>query len=366
MDIFLVSNLNHNKNIQVKKKEKTLQELKDMLKEDLNDMLRVSIIHKIKALDETVDEQVRAPLMERLLNLKPRLEAINAWPRAMVVHFGFGHDWLHGHETRIDFEKQIIQYFKSSTQHGGQFALTYSTAGALNPDNTFCCIIDQLKGKTGTQTQHYLKMFAPGDRQNISIYRDNYHQDTSEGPVFFSEQIVCCPLCSDIHDKKFHEPVKDLIRCGDRYNGRRVIHLDQNLGFQFLRDRDAEHRLKKIVEVAEKVVNGKFFDNGMVLRRCQDCKKLSYFDHWKKIYRQAKDWATDRWVCTNKKQEAVDLLQNLSRLYPEKFKIKAAIKKSILRRAKKIKKIRPLSKGEIIFFSMNLAAAEIKKLKLES
>jgi hypothetical protein len=295
------------------------------------------------------------------------LEAINAWPTAMVVHFDFGHHWLHGHETKIDFERQVIEYNKSSTQPGG-CVNTYSSPDAVNPRNDFYCISNQLQGKNNFKTvnvQNYLQIFKPGNRKDISFLR-YYRNETNEGPAFFSEQLICCPLCSKIHDKKFHEPVRDLIRDGDRYRGIHVIRFQQDLGFQGLEDRGADYRLRKIVEVAEKAVEGKFFDNGMVFRRCQDCKKLSYFDRWKKIYKQAKDWATDSRVSISKKQEAVDVLQNLTRLYPDKFKIKASIKKSILRRVKKIKKIRPLSKGEIIFFSMNLGAAEIKKLKLES
>jgi hypothetical protein len=316
---------------------KTLEEQRDALEAE---------IERINAKES---EDKCRPLRDELLSLQPQLEAIGAWPCAVIIDFHFGNTWLHANEAQLFFSEQLSIYQKSSSGWGGSSS-RWSMSGVFggsrredaeaNPyywNNYF----DAERGLHIPTSKEMLCLFKPFDRTKCWAYQEEH-----VGRVFFYEQVICCPICGIVHRDVKNSGVK--IKYGEYGND-----------WQWPDKLRGDHyKMETLVSSAKAILSGQLFNNGAVFKRCNRCDGRSFLDKWNALYKRAKD--------SFRFQESGDsqkLLTNLESIWPDKFAVKAQLKTSIFRQAKKRARIKPLSRGELAFFSMHLAASQVKELK---
>jgi hypothetical protein len=322
----------------------------------------VSAIARLQALEEQRDaleseiERIRSkesadkcrPLCDELLSLQPQLEAIGAWPCAVIIDFHFGNTWLHANEAQLFFDEQLSIYRESSSGWGGSssrwsMARVFGSrkedaeADAYYWNNYFGA---EREASIPT-TKEMLFLFKPFDLKKCRAYQKQYI-----GRVFFYEQVICCPICGVIH--------RDL-----KESGVNIEYGHFGNEWQWPHKLRGDHyKMETLLSAAKAILSGGLFDNGLVFKRCEGCSGQSFLDKWNALYKRAKD--------RPRFQEIGDcqrLLTNIEAIWPDKFGVKRQVKTSIFRQAKKRARIKPLSRGEIAFFSMHLAASQIKELK---
>jgi hypothetical protein len=97
--------------------------------------------------------------------------------------------------------------------------------------------------------------------------------------------------------------------------------------------------------------------------RCKRCRdnKWSFRDAWK--YRH-EEVIRPNWSCNSEDWDAYRAAKKMiESIWPEDFQTKQSHRKAIFRHARKRASIKPLSRGELAFFSMHLAASQVKELK---
>lgn len=322
---------------------KTLEEQRDALEAE---------IERIQAKDS---EDKCKPLMEELLSLKPQLEALGAWPCAVIVDFHFGNTWLHANEAHLYFSEQLSCYRQSSSGWGGRSS-HWSMPGVLDrtrrsdDEGDPYCWNNYFRGEGGRNvhssipnTKEMLGLFRPLDRAECWI-----GQTGDIGRVFFYEQVVCCPICAFVH--------RDLKGSGVKINWQ-----DYGNDWQWHDKLRGDHyKMETLLSSAKAILSGQLFDNGLVFKRCERCAGHSFLDKWKTLYKTAKEHVRVRY---GESKERDQFLKNIESIYPDKFGVRAQVKTSIFRQAKKRARIKPLSRGELAFFSMHLAASQVKELK---
>ncbi len=303
-------------------------------------------IERIRAKDS---EDKCKPLMEELLSLKPQLEAMGAWPCAVIVDFHFGNTWLHANEAHLYFSEQLSCYRESSSGWGGASS-HWTMPGALDEHRRKDDQADPYswnnyfrgeRTRSVPNTKEMLGLFRPLDRTECWI-----GQTGNTGRVFFYEQVACCPICAFVH--------RDLKESGVKINW-------QAFGNDWLwpeKMRGDHYKMETLLSSAKAILSGQLFDNGLVFKRCERCAGQSFLDKWRGLYKKAKE-GNRLWDS----KECDQFLNNIESIYPDKFGVKAQVKTSIFRQAKKRARIKPLSRGELAFFSMHLAASQIKELK---
>jgi hypothetical protein len=98
--------------------------------------------------------------------------------------------------------------------------------------------------------------------------------------------------------------------------------------------------------------------------RCKRCRdnKWSFRDAWK--YRHEKVIRPNWRSCHNEDWDAYRAAKKMiESIWPEDFQTKQSHRKAIFKHARKRASIKPLSRGELAFFSMHLAASQVKELK---
>jgi hypothetical protein len=289
-----------------------------------------------------------APIREELLSLRPKLEARGAWPCALIIDFHFGNTWLHANEAHLYFSEQISCYRQSSSGGGGRssywtmpgvlehFMREYPQGSVYEWNSYFKCDY-----RYCPNSKQLGNTFKPFDRTECWI-----GQSQDVGRVFFYQQVSCCPMCGFV-DRNL-KPSNCEIKRGEYGN-------DWQWPDKLRND---QYKLKTLLAGARAILSGELFDNGAVFKRCETCRNLSYLDNWRRIYKRAKESLRDR-----DSEYSARLLQNIESIWPDKFGVRAQVKTSIFRQAKKRARIKPLSRGELAFFSMHLAASQVKELK---
>lgn len=310
---------------------------------------RDALAVEIERMEEAESQKKCEPLREELLSLLPQLKAIGAWPCAVIVDFHFGNTWLHANEAQLYFSEQLSCYRQSSSGWAGSSS-RWSMAGVLGSTNTsdktgfaycwnnyFCGQRDQFI----PNTKEMLNVFKPQDTTECSIFQSQY-----VGRVFFYEQVICCPMCGFVHRELKQSAVK--IKFGNYGND-----------WQWPDKQRGDHyKLETLLSSARAILSGGLFDNGLVFKRCERCVGDSFLDKWKALYKRTTDESRFR-----DGEECAKLLTNIQSIWPDKFGVKAQVKTSIFRQAKKRARIKPLSRRELAFFSMHLAASQVKELK---
>jgi hypothetical protein len=304
---------------------------------------------EIERISAKESEDKCKPLCAELLLLKPQLEAIGAWPCAVIVDFHFGNTWLHANEAHLYFSEQLSCYRQSSSGWGGSSS-RWSMPGALGSTNTtdkggsayyWNNYFGGERDRHIPNTKEMLNVFKPGDTTECWVF-----QNQDVGRVFFYEQVICCPMCGFVHRDLKKSAAK--IKLGDYGND-----------WQWPdKQRGDYYKMETLLSSAKAILSGGLFENGLVFKRCERCAGHSFLDKWKALYKQATDESRFR-----DSEESAKLLTNIESIWPDKFGVKAQVKTSIFRQAKKRARIKPLSRGELAFFSMHLAASQVKELK---
>jgi hypothetical protein len=288
------------------------------------------------------------PLCDELLSLQPQLEAIGAWPCAVIIDFHFGNTWLHANEAQLFFSEQLSIYRQSSSGWGGSSS-RWSMSGALGSSgrdaearpyywNNF---FDAERGRNVPTTKEMLFLFKPYERTKCWAYQKQH-----VGRVFFYEQVIFCPICGRIHRDTKESGVK-------------IKYSDYGNDWQWPDKLRGDHyKMETLLSSAKAILSGELFDNGAVLKRCKDCVGKSFLDKWSNLYKEAKDRPRFQDI-----EDCKQLLTNIEAIWPDKFGAKRQVKTSIFRQAKKRARIKPLSRGELAFFTMHLAASQLKELK---
>jgi hypothetical protein len=288
------------------------------------------------------------PISDELLSLQPRLEAMGAWPCAVIVDFHFGNTWVHANESHLYFSERLSCY-RTSSSGWGRRSSYWSMSGVRNKtrrsDNEAdpYCWNNYFRGERNASvpnSKEMLGIFKPLDRTECRI-----GQARELGRVFFYQQVICCPICSFVHRDLKDSRVKINWQLGDDWQWPEKLRGDP-------------YKMETLLSSAKAVLSGKLFDNGLVFKRCERCVGHSFLDKWKALYKTAKQHV--RYADT---QATDEFLKNIESIHPDKFGIKAQVKTSIFRQAKKRARIKPLSRGELAFFSMHLAAQQVKELK---
>jgi hypothetical protein len=289
------------------------------------------------------------PVCKELLSLQSKLEEIGAWPCALIVDFHFGNTWLHANEAHLHFSDQVSCYresFSGSGGSGNRWSMPRVLDQTSRKDDEAEPYFwnNYFSGKRDVSlpnTKEMLGVFKPLDQAECWIWKT-----PDIGRVFFYEQVICCPICAFVH--------RDLKDSGVKIN-RREYGNDWQWPDKF---QDDEYKIKTMLSSAKAILSGQLFDNGLVFKRCERCAGHSFLDKWKSLYKRSKQQAR-----YSDSKQYDEFLKNIESIYPEKFKTKAQVKSSIFRQAKKRARIKPLSRGEIAFFSMYLASSQVKELK---
>ena len=303
---------------------------------------------EIKRIEEEASHKKCEPLREELFSLRPQLEAIGAWPCAVIVDFHFGNTWLHANEAHLYFEEQLSCYRRSSSGGGGGSGqwtmpgvLDHIMRGEIEGDDWYWNNYFQSERSSLPNIKQMLAAFTPFKKTDCWI-----GQIQGEASVFFYEQVSCCPMCGFVDRRLRSSNVKiDKSGYGNDWQYPQKM-------------RESRDILKTLLCSAKAILSGGLFANGLVFRRCEQCAKLSFSDNWRRIYKRAKDNFR-----RDDRKSSDQLCRNIESIWPDKFGVKAQVKTSIFRQAKKRARIKPLSRGELAFFSMHLAAAQVKELK---
>jgi hypothetical protein len=315
---------------------KTLEEQRDALEAE---------IERIRA-KESSDKC--KPLCDELLSLQPQLEAMGAWPCAVIIDFHFGNTWLHANEAQLFFDEQLSLYQQSSSGWGGSSS-RYSMPSVLgskrqDPEAEAYYWNNYFNGERGLHiptTKEALCLFKPFQREKCRAYQKQH-----VGRVFFYEQVIFCPICGTLHRDTKESGVK-------------IKYSEYGNDWQWPHKLRADHyKIETLLSSAKAILSRELFDSGAVFRRCRKCAGQSFLDKWNALYKQAKD--TLRF---EEREHCKQLQSHIEAIWPDKFGAKRQIKTSIFRQAKKRARIKPLSRGELAFFTMHLAASQIKELK---
>ena len=309
---------------------------------------RDSVNKQIAAMEQNIAKEKATPIVAEIAKYKSKLQAVGCWPCAVVVDFHFGNTWLHANEAHYNFE-ECVSYRRISSSQSGMGRLHYSFPDALHykingeVDGSIGQWSDFFAGGNYSKplVQEFLETFIPFTRIETRIAPDK-----TLARVLFEERLSCCPICGSIKRQK------------ERAAG---YSSDNAYGWEYDLQwgRQPEQSvLKNILQRAQAITQNALFDNGIKLERCDNCRRKSFVHKWGVIYKAAKERRK-----TQQREDCEIVIRNISNIYPHRFGYKAQIEKSIFRQAKKRVRIKPLRRGEIAFFSMNLAATQMKQLK---
>lgn len=310
-----------------------------------------SIQAEIDRLDDIDRQQRCAPLIADLHSMQNRLQRVGAWPVAIIVDFHFGNTWVHANEAHLNFAECASAYVRSTSSWGSP-SNRFSLGGAFEKHSvTRRRDLDPYLWKNffeGVSAgyiplgKEMLNMFVP---QQTGICDVGERREC--GAIFFRERVVCCPLCYRLQlDPSDNRTRSDY---GSFWQHPETQRKDRYI-------------LRGLIENAKAILSGKLFDNGLVFRRCCDCSGLSFLDNWKRLHKHILK-SLPGIISQHEEEMANSVLRHIESIWPDRIRRKDNANASIFRQAKKRLKVKPLSRGEIAFFSMHLAASEIKKLK---
>jgi hypothetical protein len=312
---------------------------------------------QIAAIEKQAFAEERSKPLAALRRKREDLLAKQGWPILVIVAWHPANTWMHAHEHWLNFETGEVCYRRSESGWSGGFSGHFSLQSVFGRlrerDAAFCAWYNENYFLGNKDSVPYFKKYVT----EFAPFKTLSHRFWGgiAGRVVFLSQVVVCPICGEVQRQPENEKEQVL------YN---LPYVD---AYHLLRadGRDIEGMGK----VADAYLRGDLFDNGLIFRRCKQCHKKSFRRHWQELHKKLSDeiqhkqqWATERdrkWKPWKQEEAAA---KQIARLWTG-LKSRQEIRQSIFRQAKKRARIKPLSRGEIAFFSMHLAATQMQQLK---
>lgn len=194
--------------------------------------------------------------------------------------------------------------------------------------------------------------FMPGCNDQSYLEKDREEKRISE--IYFLNKVQICPLCGD---------------CGVSEPSPKVD-IGEWSHYELYAFAEAEAFCpsapfnKRWSGVCELKKESALYKDPYVYRRCSDCAKKRY--GFREAWKQRLEWSMPHSIKSALiHYEIRDKVRDELRLiWPEDYvEPKVNLATAIFRQAKKRARIKPLSRGELAFFSMHLAATQMKELK---
>jgi hypothetical protein len=288
--------------------------------------------------------------------------------RLAVVHFRPARTYIHADQYFFDFDTGLHWYVRSSTGYYGngvkKYSWPYLDQCHHQVENDVWASYLRGKHESGEAVVPFF---------NVGLSKNPYLNESEIGneadKYLFVNRVSVCPLCgkSDATDTVSHGDfchfeeyyVARLQDSQEEWNRKNWSH-DQFCHMRHILQRECTDGWRQLESL---VKENKLHTDFIVHSRCRRCreKRWGFRDAWKYRHDQAvscrryfhqSDW--------DDYQEAKGLIEQI---WPEDFKAKPDVRKAIFRHARKRARIKPLSRGELAFFSMHLAASQVKELK---
>jgi hypothetical protein len=312
---------------------------------------------QIAAMEKQSFAEERSKPLAALRRKREALLAKQGWPILVIVAWHPANTWMHAHEHWLNFKTGEVCYRRSesgwSGGFGGHFSLPSVFGRLRERDAAFCSWYNEnyFLGKKSNVPyfKQYVRDFAP--------YQTLAHRywDGVAGRVVFLSQVVVCPICGEVERQPQNEREQVL------YN---LPYVD---AYHLYRANGRE--IGGMAKVADAYLKGDLFDNGLIFQRCKQCHRKSFRGHWRELHKKLSNEIQDKqrfaaesdrkWRPWKQEERAA---RQIARLWTG-LQLRQEIKQSIFRQAKKRARIKPLSRGELAFFSMHLAATQMKQLK---
>lgn len=304
--------------------------------------------------------------------LKAEAEGGDTLRRLAVVHFRAAKTYIHADQYLFDFDTRLHWYVRSSTGYYGNGVKKYSWPHLdkchHQVENDVWASYLQGKHEDGEAVVPYF---------NVGLSKNPYLCDTEvideADKYLFLNRVSVCPLCgtSDATDIDIEGRV-DFTNYDERQMSRLLYTQEEWKKYRWYEDfcnwreilqrdcNDGWGQLKSLVE------QNKLHTQFIVLSRCRHCREKGW--GFRQTWKYRHDHAVScRRIFHSRDWDQYEQAKGLiKQIWPEDFQEKPALKKAIFRHARKRARIKPLSRGELAFFSMHLAAAQIKELKATS